>query len=159
MRIRDAAPEDRDAIVALQVASWRDAYAAALPAGDLGDRLAAHLAGTWAARNFRPPLLTLVAEADGLLGFVCCLADRAPPYIDNLHVRPGLRSGGTGGRLMAACFDRLRAQGYRGCALTVLDGNARARAFYARLGGVEAEPRPTSLLGRPVVEVPVLFRL
>lgn len=159
--IRDAREADRDAIAALQTASWRDVYAGALPPAFLRDGLAAGMAEKWRGRAFGPPLLVLVEEAgDGALaGFVCCLTDRDPPYVDNLHVDPGLRSRGTGSRLMGACFARLRGLGHDACALTVWDRNARARAFYARLGGTEGAARPADLMGHPVREVPVAFRL
>jgi len=155
--IREARAADRAAIVALQLASWRDAYAGVLPDAYLADGLACDLTERWAGRDFAPPLVTLIAAPD--LGFVCCLTDRAVPYIDNLHTRPDQRSRGIGRAMMTALFDCLRRAGAGAAELTVLQGNPRARAFYARLGGVEAAPRPAALFGHPVVEVPVRFPL
>ena len=158
--IRAATDADRDAIAALHLASWRDAYVDALPERYREGALAEDLAARWAGRTFAPPMVTLVAEgAAGLDGFVCCFADRDPPYIDNLHVRPGLRSKGTGAALMSALFAELRGQGRTACALTVLEDNPSARRFYARLGGVEGAARGTELMGHPVREVPVTFDL
>ena len=156
MRVRDATEADKPALVALQLASWRDAYRGVLPDAYLDGSLAADLRDRWAARDLGQTVTLIAGEADG---FVCCLLDRTPPYVDNLHAHPARRGAGTGGALMAALFARLRDMGHEAVALTVLEGNAGARRFYARLGGTEGATRPTELMGHPVREVPVTFRL
>jgi GNAT superfamily N-acetyltransferase len=49
-----------------------------------------------------------------------------------LYVDPGWWSTGTGRALMAAAVERLTASAYQRAVLWVLDGNARARAFYEK---------------------------
>ena len=160
--LRDAGPGDRDAIAALHLASWRDAYGVALPRAYLDGALARDLAARWAARDLAPPLLTLCAwDAEGgdLAGFLCCETDRAVPYVDNLHAHPARRGEGIGRALMAGCGARLRAMGHAACELTVLEANPAARRFYRRLGGAEGAPRDAAIFGHPVREVPVRFDL
>jgi ribosomal protein S18 acetylase RimI-like enzyme len=106
------------------------------------------MAACWAGRCFAPPLLTLVAEERGsLTGFVCAFTDRDPPFVDNLHVAPDRTGRGTGGALLRALAARLRARDVEEAQLTVLAGNARARAFYRRMGGQEGAGRPHRFLG------------
>lgn len=151
MLIRRATPSDRDAIAALHLASWQDAYTIELPPEVLRDEVPSYLRGKWAVRTFAAPELTLVAEADGALrGFVCALTDRDPPLIDNLHVRPGLRGAGTGARLLSEVRAALRAEGFGRAYLTVLERNPRALAFYLSQGGVDEGPVADTLVGRPV---------
>ena len=157
--IREADARDRDAIAALHLASWRDAYRGVLPDGFLDGALADELGALWTGRDLERTV-TLVSDAtDGLDGFACCLTDRSVPYVDNLHVRPARRGGGTGAALMQALFARLRGAGHGMADLTVLEGNVRARAFYRRQGGIEGGARAAMLVGHPIREVPVRFAL
>lgn len=155
--IRVAVETDRDALVALQLASWRSSYSEILPHDYMGAPLAADLRAKWAARPLGHPVLTLVAGE--MEGFVCCLLDQTPPYIDNLHVAPALRGQGIGQALMLDLFRRLRDLGQSTCALTVLAENTGARRFYSSLSGTESAPRQARLMGHPITEVPVRFEL
>ncbi|KIT15665.1 GNAT family N-acetyltransferase [Jannaschia aquimarina] len=159
MLIRRAVEADRDAIAALHLASWRDAYRGQLPDDYLDGALAEDLSEKWGTRPLDGTAITLVADEGGIRGFVHCLTDRAVPYIDNLHTAPARRSAGIGRALMLALFDRLRSSGRATAELTVLRDNPRARRFYARIGGIEGQARPTDLMGHEVIEVPVRFRL
>ncbi len=149
--IRRAAPADRAAIRDLHLASWRDSYGADLPAAYLRDGLPRDMDAKWAARSFAPPELTLVAFAGAeLTGFACALTDRDTPLIDNLHVRPGLRGGGTGTKLLLAMKAALAGAGFVRANLTVLQSNPRALAFYLANGGVDEGAVDDSLVGHPV---------
>ena len=55
-----------------------------------------------------------------------------------LYVHPGWWSTGTGRALMDQVLSRVRAAGYAGITLWVLEANARARRFY-QLAGFDAE--------------------
>ena len=132
--IRHATPADLPAIAALHLASWQDAYRGLLPDAYLDGPLPAEMAERW--RALPDPALVLVAQD----GFACCLLGRPVSYLDNLHARPGARRGGTGRRLMARLSAELVSRGEAALALTVIDANARARAFYSAMGGVEGEP-------------------
>ena len=159
-RIRLATHADRAAVRDLHLASWRANYGAELPADFLLNRLPAEMEAKWAARGFVWPELTLVVDGrDGLAGFVCALADRDPPLIDNLHVRPGLNSRGVGAALLNAALDGLAERDFGAATLTVLESNPRARAFYLRMGGRDAGTVADELVGRPVTARRIDFDL
>lgn len=149
--IRRAVPADREAVRALHLLSWQDAYAGVLPPDYLRDGLPAAMRAKWAARTFEAPELTLVALADTeLTGFACALRDRDPPLIDNLHVRPDLRGGGTGGKLLAAILLALGEAGHARAFLTVLGENQAAHRFYMAHGGEDEGMVDDMLVGHPV---------
>ena len=160
MLIRPATVADRDAVAALHVASWQDAYGVELPPEVLRDEVPGYLRDKWAARTFAPPEVTLVAEDGGTLaGLACALIDRDPPLIDNLHVRPGMRGQGTGARLLAAMREALRDAGFARAYLTVLARNPRAHAFYLAQGGVDEGAEEDLLMGRPAASRRIGFEL
>jgi ribosomal protein S18 acetylase RimI-like enzyme len=109
--IRPAKLSDRPILAAVQAASWKDAYRDVLPADYLTDALDADLDRHWQSTDLAEDDVVLVAEEDEIIGFIAVWV-RPDPYIDNLHVRPGLRSKGTGRRLMAAAAERLTAAGH-----------------------------------------------
>lgn len=139
--IRVATAEDRQKLSALQAASWKDAYRDALPADYLAGDLDADLDRHWRDLDITDEDVVLVAEESEpreLVGFIAVWV-RPDPYIDNLHVRPGLRSRGVGRRLMAAAAERLMNAGHTSAYLWVVATNRRAIDFYFRLGGIKTE--------------------
>ena len=149
--IRAATAADRDAVAALHLGSWRASYGAELDADFLRDGLPGEMAAKWGARSFAWPEVVLVHEGEaGIDGFVCALADRDPPLIDNLHVRPGLTGRGTGAALLRAVREALAERGHPRSYLTVLERNPRALAFYLREGGVDEGTVDDELVGRAV---------
>ncbi|MGK2740647.1 N-acetyltransferase family protein [Tepidicaulis sp. LMO-SS28] len=88
----------------------------------------------------------LLAEADGApVGFLICFADEDPGffvrreearfgYIADLYVEEAARGSGAGQALMEAAEAHFRGLGIRQLRLFAVAGNARARAFYAKLG-------------------------
>ncbi|PRX38192.1 Ribosomal protein S18 acetylase RimI [Meinhardsimonia xiamenensis] len=138
--LRSARPQDLTAIARLQAASWRDAYAGLLPAEFLGPSLDERLGAHWArlpGAGWRVELAELGGE---IAGFAAARLEAEGPehsYLDNLHVAPALRRGGVGRILLRHVAARLLESGQRSMHLTVLEGNARARAFYAAMGGRE----------------------
>ncbi|MEO1273903.1 MAG: GNAT family N-acetyltransferase [Pseudomonadota bacterium] len=154
--IRPARDTDRAAIAAIQLESWRDAYAGALPETFLQDELPGILDQRWQGALLGPPNITLIAYEDAPLAFAS-VVDRTPPHLENLHTRPAARSTGIGRRLMADVARRLIERDQEALTLEVLASNGRARAFYARLGGEEGPPFEDSHYGHKVQAVPVLF--
>jgi GNAT superfamily N-acetyltransferase len=149
--IRAATAADRAAIVALHLASWQDSYGIELPGEVLADVLPGYLAEKWAVRTFGPTERTFVAVAEGrMVGFVCALTDRTPPLIDNLHVHPEVRSGGSGGRLLGAVLADLAAAGHDAAELTVLARNVGSHRFYLAQGWADLGAETDLLVGRPV---------
>lgn len=141
--IRPARATDRDALLAIHCASWRDAYRGTLPDEVLGPGLEAQHGALW-DRIFATPVpgrLILSATQDGApVGFVISHPDADDPGVDfiaALHVDPVRRSGGLGALLMREWSDRMTGIGRRRARLIVADDNQGARRFYTRLGADE----------------------
>ncbi len=79
-----------------------------------------------------------------------CRTDVVSAYPSHLHIDllPRARGRGWGRRLVTALFDRLRDAGSPGVHLNVHPENARAVAFYRRVGFTELEAGPGGLMGR-----------
>ncbi len=134
MIIRDADPAEFQDLAWLQIRSWRSVYRGIMPDWYLDEGIEEDLLTRWTDLQPKGNDLVLVAEDDGIKGFITvwCQPD---PFVDNLHVEPGLRSKGTGGKLMRATATRLIGNGYGSVYLYVAAKNPRATAFYRRLGG------------------------
>jgi ribosomal protein S18 acetylase RimI-like enzyme len=145
---RAATAADADAVADLLTASWQEAYASLLPAELLHDRLPGLHRAMWRAHFAAPrPGIILLAEGeDGFRGFCASWRDGAEAYVDNLHLRPGLRGGGLGRALLGRA---VAAVGAPRAALTIIEGNHAALRFYERLGGVAAAPHDAVLHGVP----------
>ncbi len=138
MIIRDAVSSDFEDLAWLQIRSWRDVYPGIMPAWYLDDEIEKDLLTRWAELRPKGDDLILVAEEEGIKGFITIWCQPGP-FIDNLHVEPGLRSKGTGGKLMQAAATRLIENGYDSVYLYVAAKNPRAMAFYRNLGGLFGE--------------------
>lgn len=132
--IRNAERHEFATLAALQIRSWRDVYRGVFPDTYLDHEIEADLGARWETLRPNGDDLVLVADRQGVRGFITvwCQPD---PYIDNLHVEPGERSGGIGYSLMQAAATRLLDGGYKSVSLNVAAQNLRAVAFYRRLGG------------------------
>lgn len=137
--IRRARVEDAEALTDLHLDVWEEAYAGLIA----DDVLAARRAGRadrverWRGILAASPDPTWLAESDGrLLGFSGAAAegrDEPEPGLPRLelmalYVRAELYGAGLGHRLLQAAIGDAAAY------LWVLDGNARAIAFYERQG-------------------------
>ncbi|MEM7507396.1 MAG: GNAT family N-acetyltransferase [Pseudomonadota bacterium] len=141
--VRPAGPMDRDALLAIHCASWRDAYRGTLPEEVLGPGLEAQHGALW-ERIFATPvpgrLILTATDQDGPIGFMISLPDADDVGIDYmaaLHVDPARRDEGVGALLMREWADRMTGIGRRKARLIVADDNHGARRFYTRLGAVE----------------------
>lgn len=160
LTLRDATERDFGALVALHVRSWQDAYRGLVPDMFLDDGLTANRERFWRDKlDQRQPADVILIAEDGqptAAGLVAVLVGRSahdrPAFVDNLHVRPGLRGGGLGRRLMAAAVRRVRDRGLDGLSLEVIAGNTRAVDFYRRLGGTVSPVRTVQLYGFDVDE-------
>ena len=90
MNIRHAQRSDLPLIAAVQAESWRDTYSDVLPEEYLGDQIAEDLERHWNEVGIKPGDVVIVAEDDGIVGFIAVWC-RPEPFIDNLHVRPSKR--------------------------------------------------------------------
>lgn len=137
-QLRPLALEDCDELGRVHMAVWRDAYAGLMPADYLAGLSDERCAENWrriAARPADEPGGTLVVIGpDGrLAGFGSAGPSRdedAPTEWELYAVNLAAAARGTG------VADRLLDEllGERDATLWVVEGNARARAFYARRG-------------------------
>ncbi len=141
LAFRDAAPADAEAIAELHVESWRSAYRGILPDAyldsDVETERRTHWEQTLLKLQARDAILLAERGAE-LIGFISVYWGKEPgfdAYLDNLHVRPGIRGGGLGRKLLVAALERLIASGARNLCLWVFDDNEGAVRLYQRLGG------------------------
>jgi putative acetyltransferase len=142
-KLRRYAPADEEASVALWLRAWQAAY----PELDIAQR------GDWWRQRWRDELLPVaavtIAEAqDGqkrtMIGFVT--VDPHTLYLDQIVVAPEHWRTGVGAALIAEA-KRLSPGGLD---LDVNTDNARAIAFYRRLGFAITAAGKNPISGRPV---------
>jgi GNAT superfamily N-acetyltransferase len=144
--LRPVTASDARLIAELHIESWRVAYRGLLRDDYLDGPIEPERLAVWTGRLESPPPdhFGFVAEQDGQpAGFAYLFGRHDPRWgtlLDNLHVRPSLRGGGLGARLLEASA-RETARRYPGepLHLFVYERNAPARGFYARMGGREVE--------------------
>jgi ribosomal protein S18 acetylase RimI-like enzyme len=164
MRLRRAGVEDAGAIVRVQVAAWRAAYAGVMPQ-DFLDAMdhPGRLASWQRALSMSGPQVFTVAEEEGGLvtGFCVCGpsrdADASPSTgeIIALNVLPAAWRRGTGRMLCEDVIALAPERGWKTLTLWVLRENARARSAYARIGFAADGTRKvdTAFTGSPLVEL------
>ncbi len=143
--IRDARPEDAEAIGALHARVWAETYRYLAPAEALAQLDAARRSASWRAilKDAFATTEVMVIVADGTItGFTAIGTGGHPIYADHgeikqLYVDQAHQGAGLGERLMRSAAARLATCGFSGCTLAVVDRNDRAKAFYKRLGGID----------------------
>lgn len=144
--LRPVTASDAHLLAELHIESWRVAYRGLLRNEYLDGDIEPERLAVWSQRlqSLAPTHFGFVAEDDGrAVGFAFLYGAHDPRWgtlLDNLHVRPSLRGGGIG-RLLLEASARETARRHPGAPLYlfVYEGNAPARAFYARMGGREVE--------------------
>ena len=167
--VRWASLEDARAIAAVHIASWHAAYRGLMPDEVLDaltlDRRERDWQGWLAEGGARQH--TLVAERDGSVEAFCTLelpsseADEPNDVagIPALYAPPDAFGRGHGPALMTAAIEAMRERGFREAILWMLDGNARAAAFYQRTGWVPDGGRRPARYGIDFgVQAPVEIR-
>ena len=144
LTVRPADVQDADAIAAVHVRAWQEAYAHLLPADFLAARDVDARAQRWRAIVTDPTVDVLVACVDGrVVGWASAGPGRgdAPRdrELEGIYVLATHHGSGAGQALLDA------AVGTDPAFLWVADGNPRAEAFYrrngfARDGAVKHEP-------------------
>jgi ribosomal protein S18 acetylase RimI-like enzyme len=156
MKIRHAQRADLPFLAAVQTESWRDTYRDVFPEVWLADQIAADMERHWGEVEIRPEDVLLVAEKNGIIGFIAVWC-RPDPFIDNLHVKPAERSRRVGSSLMKTAASRLLQRGYVTAYLWVVANNQRAIRFYERLGGIRTEQAVHNLFGYTVPVVKIVW--
>lgn len=136
-QIRPATPADLPHVAAIEQAVFSD---------------------PWPLDAFLPLLSenALVLEGhEGVQGYLFARVMGPEAEILNLAILPERQGRGWGRRLLQASIDRLSQQGVSDVFLEVRRSNAKARAFYARMGFEEAGLR-RAYYTRPVEDAVVL---
>jgi GNAT superfamily N-acetyltransferase len=144
LEVREAIPEDAEAIVSVTAAGWREAYQGIVKPEKLANlpiERWRHEIGVGLKRPIEDAF-TYVAEIDGEFAGYCYVAapTREPDlgseaaelvamYVDPAHWREGV-----GNALMKAALDRLASLPYTEAVLWTFEENKRAVGFYERHG-------------------------
>lgn len=141
-----AGPGDAAALAEVHVRSWRETYAGLLPDTYLQRMSPGLYARRWRRQLSRAQAGQVVLAAESPAGLVAyCAGALAENGRDGevftLYVLARAQGGGLGARLLRTAGRALQANGARGLKVWVLNGNAKARGFYAHLGGVPVDER------------------
>ncbi len=155
--MRPAELPDADALGAIRVAAWRQAYDGIVAREVLDGLDAEHEALAFAARmHADPDTQTLVAVSEGVVVGYCIFGpDRDEPATDRgevyaVYVHPDHWRVGAGEQLMNAAVAELTASGRDQLSLWVLTDNVAARAFYTNTGWqADGTERPLDRLPTP----------
>ncbi|WP_411060870.1 GNAT family N-acetyltransferase, partial [Streptomyces sp. E11-3] len=150
VRLRDTQPGDlgwmvhRNAVLYAAEFGWNTDYEGLVAriVADFAEDHDPHLERVW------------IAELDGRpVGSVMCVRDEAPgtARLRLLLVEPEARGHGVGDRLVRACVDFAREQGYRELVLWTNDVLRAARRIYQRHGFVLAAEQPHRSFGVDLV--------
>ncbi|WP_329024829.1 GNAT family N-acetyltransferase [Streptomyces sp. NBC_00690] len=144
VQIRDMTIEDCDAVASIRVRGWQYAYAGLMPQSYLDAMDTAEMAVKvrgWLSTAGPSRVTHLVAERAGdVVGWAClgpCRDEGTTSQqgeIYALYAHPEVVSTGVGRALMAELTTRAHDQGLHELLLWVVEGNDRARRFYARAG-------------------------
>ena len=147
--VRLAVPSEAESIAALQRRAWAQVYPEPVAAGLLGRTDLAGMTAAWGAAIQRPPLATLrvlvaIDSSEGRHRVVGCAAvgpsddPDASPATDGLvaefSIDPLAQRQGHGSRLLQACVDTLRADGFTRATWWVRSTDDPLRAFLTGAG-------------------------
>ena len=145
--IRNARPEDGEAIARVQIRAWQSAYAHIFPPDKLADLDAGldALADRWRsnilASDRMASFLVAVEPSGKVVGFAAAAAKQLVqefPFETDLQViylLPQYQHKGIGRELLRAIAAALIQAGYQSMMLWVLKENRDARLFYEKFGG------------------------
>lgn len=144
LRVREATPDDTDAIVAVTAAGWRTAFRDIVAPDKLADLPVARWRHEVHVGLRRPveDAFSYVAEINGEFAGYCFVAapSREPDLGSNvaefvaIYVEPDRWGQGAGAALMRAAMERLSQLPYHEVVLWTFKENAPAIAFYERHG-------------------------
>lgn len=166
IKLYQATLKHADALGALHVASWYEAYTGIMPDEMLAVSSVETRTEMWrkiiANREAFGCAGVFIAEDNShLIGFGSCgrQRDQAPATAElggeimALYVLRSHQKRGVGSAIMAAMAECLSDQGYETASLWVLRDNAPARAFYESLGGTIIGEKMDERFGGLLVEI------
>jgi ribosomal protein S18 acetylase RimI-like enzyme len=161
MVIRLAGADDVGAIGEVHVRTWQETYRGHMPDDYLASLDASKRAAMWAQHLTDPTRLLFVAlRGTTLVGFCSLVPSRDAgaavdvAEISAINIDPSSWRSGYGSALIDAVLTAAGERGFKRLTLWVLEGNARARAFYAARGfGADGTTRIVELHGFSLSEV------
>jgi ribosomal protein S18 acetylase RimI-like enzyme len=146
VKVRPASAPEAQEIAELHVATALHAYASIFPK-EAPPPTVEEMTRTWSTWLTDDAFRVLVAEDSGrLTGVVLGGPDTSEPefgHLSRLYVDPLRWGEGIGRALYDGCLEHLIGNGYATVTLWVLESNARARAWYERLGWEPTGERKT----------------
>jgi ribosomal protein S18 acetylase RimI-like enzyme len=142
--IRRARPEDATPIARLHVKTWRETYRHLAPESAIRVLDLSYRHAVWVKLLEQATRSVLVGEVAGNIVAIGssgpAMAPELEPHgeINYLYVDAAMAGRGIGRRTMAALAADLQARGFASAALGVVAANARAVAFYEKLGGAQS---------------------
>ena len=161
-RVRAARVDDVDAMVQLQLATWRSDYAEWLGRDFCDARFEEHVRERlhgFVAAHF-PFRRTLILErGDEWAGFVAYGAGHGDPgEILSMYVSPQWRGQRGGAFLVHQAWEALAVRGLTPVQIAVLEQNLEAQRFYRRLGACEVARGEFEINGRTFREIVLVLR-
>ncbi|MGE5189926.1 MAG: ribosomal protein S18-alanine N-acetyltransferase [Gemmatimonadota bacterium] len=123
MIIRDLAPSDVDAVMAIEAVSFPSPWSVPMFLDEIG-------------RDFSDALVAVGDPGRDVLGYAVCWTVAGDSHLLNIAVRPDARCRGVGTALLLECIRRGAAAGARRIHLEVRPGNEPALRLYRRHGFV-----------------------
>ena len=131
--LRKASPEDANDVADIWHLGWRDGHLGFVPQ----QLVEARTEDSFRARASERVGDTTVATVDGVVaGFIMVVDDE----VEQVYVSALQRGAGVAAVLMGEAERQVRANGHSKAWLAVVAGNARARAFYQRMGWYDEGP-------------------
>lgn len=165
LEVRPATRGDARRIGQIHVDSWRETYAALLPAPFLinmsGERMASYYAHGIA--NAVSGCGTIVCvrgdrHVSGFATFNPCRLTKGQGEVSTLYVDPNDVGQGIGTALLAAALQALAACGFAQATVRVLKGNP-AHHFYRAMGGRKTSEIASRMAGAAITEEIFVFDL
>ena len=159
MQVREAVPEDAEAIARVHLASWKTTYPGIIPQEYIDGLRVEKGIAHWQARlsgENRPTIL--VAEDDrGIFGFAAGGAIMHPVEgydgeLGAIYLLASHQGKGAGAELVRRVARDLRQRGFGNMVVWVLRGNP-ACGFYQRMGGVQVAEKRIEIGGTSLPEI------
>jgi ribosomal protein S18 acetylase RimI-like enzyme len=160
--VRAATQRDASAIAHVHVQSWLTTYAGIVPddyLASLNEAERVLLWQDWLSRDIQ----VYVAELDGeVVGFICGGPIREPPQdcdaeLFAIYVVDQAQRRGLGTALLRKLVESLRAKGFKGLTVWVLERNP-AKHFYERAGAALVTTKEIEIGGAHLQEVAFAWR-
>ena len=149
MIIREANNSDLTAIANIHIESWRDSYSEVFTPEVMNREIIPSLKEHWQNIVIQNDDVVLVAADKDIIGFIAVWC-RPIPFIDNLHVKPSLRSKNVGTLLLKSAAGALLKKEKNSGYLWVFNTNENAIRFYQKLGGVQTDYSMKEIFGHKV---------